>query len=187
MIAGVGGQGTVLASKLIASAAMRRGFNVRTAETIGMAQRGGSVVSHVRVSEEIFSPLIPLKDADMLIAFEPAEAVRQLPFLKPGGMAIVCADAVKPSSGALEGNTYEADEMLAYLRENVLHLVIVNGERLTAGNPCTLNVALLGAAVQSGRLPFGGDDLEAALREMLPQRFHKMNLEAFENGKRLVP
>ena len=81
MIAGVGGQGTVLASKLIAAAAMKQGFDVRTTETIGMAQRGGGVVSHIRMGENIFSPLIPPGKADVLIAFEPAEAVRQLPFL----------------------------------------------------------------------------------------------------------
>jgi len=82
MIAGVGGQGTVLASKLLAAAAIKRGYSVRTTETIGMAQRGGSVVSHVRIGDAVFSPLIPLNSADALIAFEPAEAVRQLVYLR---------------------------------------------------------------------------------------------------------
>ena len=85
LLCGVGGQGVVLASKLIAFAAMRQGKSVRTAETIGMAQRGGSVVSHVRIGEEIYSPQIPLKSADLILAFEPAEAVRSLPYLKAGG------------------------------------------------------------------------------------------------------
>ena len=82
LLAGVGGQGTVLASKLIAQSAMNRGLNARTAETIGMAQRGGCVVSHVRVGEKIHSPLIPQHKADLIIGFEPAEAVRCLPYLK---------------------------------------------------------------------------------------------------------
>ncbi len=89
ILAGVGGQGTVLASKLIAQAAMDKGQNVRTAETIGMAQRGGCVVSHVRVGDEIFSPLIPKHTADIIIGFEPAEAVRCLSYLKKDGTVVV--------------------------------------------------------------------------------------------------
>ena len=89
LLCGVGGQGVVLASKLIAYAAMEKGMFVRTSETIGMAQRGGSVVSHVRVGEEIHSPMIPKGSADVLLAFEPAEAVRNLSYLKKGGIVIV--------------------------------------------------------------------------------------------------
>jgi indolepyruvate ferredoxin oxidoreductase alpha subunit len=187
MIAGVGGQGTVLASKLIANAAMKRGYSVRTAETIGMAQRGGSVVSHVRAGSKVYSPLIPLGEADVLLAFEPAEAVRQLPYLKRGGLAIVCADAIKPASGALDGNNYEAGDMLKYLREyaaaNASGLIIVNAADLTAGNPRTLNVALLGVAARSGRLPLTPDGFTEALTEMLRPRFHEMNLRAFNRGQ----
>lgn len=82
LLCGVGGQGTVLASRLIALAAMEKGMEARGAETIGMAQRGGSVVSHVRIGENIYSPMIPHRGADVLICFEPAEAVRCLPYLK---------------------------------------------------------------------------------------------------------
>ncbi|MDR0324210.1 MAG: 2-oxoacid:acceptor oxidoreductase family protein, partial [Treponema sp.] len=120
LIAGVGGQGTVLASKLIAAAAMKSGFSVRTTETIGMAQRGGSVVSHVRIGDDIFSPLIPVGRADALVAFEPGEAVRQLPFLKDGGVLIVSDTAIKPVA-ALQGssfdksNGYESNAMVEYL------------------------------------------------------------------------
>ena len=95
MIAGVGGQGTVLASKLIAAAAMKKGLNVRTTETIGMAQRGGSVFGHVRIglttdsdSGQIFSPLIPMGKANAILALEPAEAVRQLPYLRKDGTVV---------------------------------------------------------------------------------------------------
>jgi len=84
LLCGVGGQGTVLASRMIAAAAMKRGLFAETAETIGMAQRGGSVVSHVRVGENQYSPLIPYGKADIIIGFEPAEAVRCLPYLKNG-------------------------------------------------------------------------------------------------------
>ena len=82
LICGIGGQGTVLASKLIASSAMAQGRSVHSAETIGMAQRGGSVTSHVRIGDDVFSPLIPEGKADLILAFEPAEAVRNLKYLK---------------------------------------------------------------------------------------------------------
>ena len=96
LLAGVGGQGTVLASKLLARAAMDAGLNVRTAETIGMAQRGGCVVSHVRTGDDIASPLVPKHTADVMIAFEPAEAVRCLDYLAPDGAVIVNKKAVMP-------------------------------------------------------------------------------------------
>ena len=94
LLCGVGGQGTVLASRLIAQAAMECGHFARTTETIGMAQRGGCVVSHVRIGEECQSPLIPLGKADILVGFEPGEAVRCLPYLAPGAPAVVCVTPV---------------------------------------------------------------------------------------------
>ena len=181
MIAGVGGQGTVLASKLIAAAAMKRGYDVRTTETIGMAQRGGSVVSHVRIGENICSPLIPPGAAQALIAFEPAEAVRQLPYLCAGGLLIVCGSAVKPIA-APGAAPYEAAAMIAYLKANVPKLIAVDGRRL---EQCakTLNTALLGVAAHSGIFPFDADALKEVIPEMLPQRFWDVNLRSFELGR----
>ena len=171
LLCGVGGQGVVLASKLIAYAAMEPGKFVRTTETIGMAQRGGSVVSHVRMGTEVHSPLIPLKSADMLLAFEPAEAVRCLPYLKEGGTVIVSSKTVKPVTATLSGSTYEGTEMLEYLKKNVENLAILDGEEICrqAGSSRVLNVALLGAA---GLAVFllamkYGDRLEAAILRRL--------------------
>ena len=182
MIAGVGGQGTVLASKLIAAAAMKKGYDVRTTETIGMAQRGGSVTSHVRAGENIFSPLIPLGRADALIAFEPAEAARQMQYLRRGGMMIVCDSAIKPAADPKAGS-YETAVIIDYLKANVQKLLVLNGQRLTEQNAKTLNVALLGAAAQSGIFPFDADTLKDVIPEILPQRFWEMNLKSFELGK----
>jgi len=168
MIAGVGGQGTVLASKLIAAAAIKKGFDVRTTETIGMAQRGGSVFGHVRIGENIFSPIIPIGRADALIGFEPAETVRQLPFLRNDGSVIVYNS----------GNR----DMIHYLKDNVQKLIVIEARSLTELNVKTLNVFLLGAAVQSGILPFDAETLKQVLREMLPERFLEINLKAFEGG-----
>ncbi|NLP00034.1 MAG: indolepyruvate oxidoreductase subunit beta [Clostridiaceae bacterium] len=187
LIAGVGGQGTVLASKLIAAAAMNKGLDVRTTETIGMAQRGGSVVSHVRMGRNVHSPLIRPKRAQAIIGFEPAEAVRILHYLSGNGLMIVCDTAIKPVTSSLSGDTYKVSEMTDYLKNNVKSLVIIDGEKLLreCRNPKTLNVALLGAAVESGVFPFGADDMKDALQNTLPQRFIDINLNSFEIGRRI--
>ena len=85
LLCGVGGQGTVLASKLIAQAAMNKNIPVMSAETIGMAQKGGSVVSYIRLGDNLYTPMIAKKEADIIVGFEPAEAVRMMPYLKDGG------------------------------------------------------------------------------------------------------
>ena len=126
----MGGQGTVLASKLVASSAMQCGHDVRTTETIGMAQRGGCVVSHVRIGENIASPLIPLGSAQAILAFEPAEAVRVLPYLADDGLLITLNTAVKPVSSSLSGDNYKASEMLDHLNAEVKNLLIIDGEEL---------------------------------------------------------
>ena len=128
LLCGVGGQGVVLASKLIAYAAMEKGMEVRTSETIGMSQRGGSVASHVRMGQEIYSPMIPRHSADVILAFEPAEAVRSLSYLKKGGVVVVNKKAVKPVTAALSRSCYDGGEMICYLRKQAERLYVVDGE-----------------------------------------------------------
>jgi len=191
IIAGVGGQGTVLASKLIAAAAMKKGFDVRTTETIGMAQRGGCVFGHVRIGKNIFSPLVPQGKADALIAFEPAEAVRQLSYLRKDGTVIVCDNPVKPVTISSSGD-YEAEAMMVYLKSNAGKIITAdikklldNSKTASGGGAKTLNVFLLGAAAQNGIFPFDADMLMNILKEVLPNRILEMNLKAFESGRRL--
>ncbi|MEE0705656.1 MAG: 2-oxoacid:acceptor oxidoreductase family protein, partial [Adlercreutzia sp.] len=122
LLAGVGGQGTVLAAKVLAQAALARGWQVRTAETIGMAQRGGNVTSHVRMGsegEEVFSSLITPGTADMVIALEPGEAARALPYLAPGGVLVTATTAIQPVTAALASQPYRAGDVVAAL-ENAL-------------------------------------------------------------------
>ena len=122
LLAGVGGQGTVLAAKVLAQAAQSRGWQVRTAETIGMAQRGGNVTSHVRMGsngEEVFSPLITPGTADMVIALEPGEAARALPFLAPGGVLVTATTAIQPVTAALAGEPYRAGDVVAALANSL--------------------------------------------------------------------
>lgn len=183
MLTGVGGQGTVLMSRLIGSAAIAKGYAVRGTETIGMAQRGGSVVSHVRLGDEIHSPLIPLFGADLLIAFEPAEAVRALPFLKPGGAVLVIDRAVRPASSALSGD-YNTLVMIEYLKQTVENLIVIDGEELIrkCKTAKVMNVALLGVAVKHRLLPFTMEDAEQVLKERLPGKFLEVNLHALHIG-----
>ncbi|MCL2185238.1 MAG: indolepyruvate oxidoreductase subunit beta [Treponema sp.] len=181
MIAGVGGQGTVLASKLISAAAMKKGFDVRTTETIGMAQRGGSVFGHCRIGENIFSPLIPLGKADALIAFEPSEAVRQLAYIQKNSTVLVCDKVMSPVN-----SSYELKEMIDYLKKNAPKLIMIDSQRLANQNPKTLNVTLLGAAAQSGIFPFDAQTLKEVLPEILPQRLLEMNYRALELGREVI-
>ncbi|MBQ7719221.1 MAG: 2-oxoacid:acceptor oxidoreductase family protein, partial [Clostridia bacterium] len=118
ILCGVGGPGTVLASKLAAAAAMNRGFGVKTAETIGMAQRGGSVFSHLRIGDDIASPLIAKGQADLIIGFEPAETVRMLPYLKKGGSAVVSSRPIMPVSASIGASVYPLGEIMDYLKSS---------------------------------------------------------------------
>lgn len=182
LLCGVGGQGTVLASKLIAFAAMEKGEQVRTSETIGMSQRGGCVVSHVRTGDNIQSPMLPKGSADVIIAFEPAEAVRNISYLKNDGVVIVNKKAVKPVTASLSGSDYDGSEMLDYLKSVVKNLTVIDGDEICekCGSPKVLNIALLAAAAKSGELGITVEELKSAIKKRIPQKFHDMNLKAVE-------
>lgn len=188
LLCGVGGQGTVLASKLIAYAALDKGMFVRTTETIGMAQRGGSVVSHVRMGEEIHSPLIPKGQADVMIAFEPAEAVRNLSYLKDGGVAVVNMKAVKPVTATLSNTEYTGQEMIGYLKKHVKNLILVDGEAVCAevGSAKVLNVTLLGAALASNVLNLSLEEMEKEIETHVKKQFVEMNKRALAHGAAAV-
>lgn len=183
VLAGVGGQGTVLASKLLAQAAMDQGLGVHTAETIGMAQRGGSVVSHVRIGPEAVSPLVPLASADILVGFESAEAVRSIALLAPGGRIVVNTGAIVPFTCSLASQAYEAADMLAYLAQFPGTLCI-DGAAICrqVGTDKVLNVALLGAAVATGVFPFTVDAVEGTIDYFLPAPIRAMNKKALRLG-----
>lgn len=183
LICGVGGQGTVLASKIIAAAAMEEGSPVHSAETIGMAQRGGSVTSHVRIGGEVYSPLIPFGGADMLLAFEPGEAVRNLRYLKKGGIAVVNTSAVKPVTESLKETGYDGSEMTAYLKEKC-SCIFVNAEEVCRpfGSTKFFNIIMLGVAAGSGHLGLEKDTLLKQIEQRVPSRFLDVNLRAFQTG-----
>ncbi|MGD9639974.1 MAG: indolepyruvate oxidoreductase subunit beta, partial [Synergistaceae bacterium] len=165
VVAGVGGQGTLLASKILSEAAQRRGLFVRTSETIGMAQRGGSVSSHIRIGSQDVSPVIPLRHADVLIGFELAEAARQLNRLKPDASAVVNVDCIIPTNVALRQGEYHCDEYLSAIKNNIGRGFYINAAPMAieAGDARTLNIVLLGFSVGAGILPFGEDEIREAM------------------------
>ncbi|MCR5523174.1 MAG: indolepyruvate oxidoreductase subunit beta [Clostridia bacterium] len=180
LICGVGGQGIVLTSKLIAATAMRKNIPVMSAETIGMAQKGGSVFSFLRLGDNLSSPMFGEGRADILIGFEPAEAVRMLPYLRDGGTVIVNTHAIMPVTAALRGSSYTGTEMLDYLKENTGNLITVDGEEACReiGSPRALNMIMLGAAVRSSVLPFGIEDIEETMKITVRPQFVEMNSRA---------
>ena len=185
LLAGVGGQGTVLASKIIAACAIKKGEKAHTAETIGMAQRGGCVVSHVRVGD-CYSPLIPKGQADVIIGFEPGEAVRVLPYLKEGGTVVVSSAPIKPITDSLSDSSYNGQEMLQILKNNAKNVIVVDGEEIIKelGSAKSLNIALLGAAAKSGQLDISIEDVEDIIKTTLKPQFIEANLKALSLGEK---
>ena len=192
LLTGVGGQGTVLAAKVLAQAAQAKGWQVRTAETIGMAQRGGSVVSHVRMGddgEEVIAPLVAKGTADMIIAFEPAEAARVLPYLAPDGVMVSATTSIQPIMAALSSEPYLAETTVTSLDERLnecaaapVRFVLVDDEAVLSqvGNRKALNTVLLAFALKTGHLPLSLDDLRDAIRACVKPRFVELNLAAID-------
>ncbi|MDR1471152.1 MAG: indolepyruvate oxidoreductase subunit beta [Synergistaceae bacterium] len=181
LIAGVGGQGTVLASRLISSAALARGLDVRGAETIGMAQRGGSVLSHVRMGRDIKSPLISPGRADVVLAFELCEAARASGYLKRDGLMVACDRVIQPASG------YDPDAMRALLEASVPRLLILKSGAI--GAACgirALNTAIIGAACARGAFPFSIGDMEKIIDERFDADGSRMNRAALRLGETLA-
>ena len=179
LICGVGGQGTVLAAKVLSQAAISKGERVLSAETIGMAQRGGSVTSHVRIGEDIYSPLIPQGQADIIIAFEAAEAARNINYLKKGGMIIVNKKIVQPTTASLTGKTFSQDEMIDYLEKNAKVIAVDTDQACkTLGSSKVVNMVLLGAACKTGLIE--KEDLKSAIKMLVKPAFHELNLKAIE-------
>ena len=184
IIAGVGGQGTLLASKIISAAAEARGLFVRTSETIGMAQRGGSVSSHIRIGAQDVSPVIPLGHADILIGFELAEAARQIPRLCAGARSVINTDTIIPTNVALKKGKYMETEYLEALKNRLPDGIFVSASSAAteAGDSRTLNIVLLGAASGASILPFSEEELRGAMQVCVKPKLLAMNEKAFELG-----
>lgn len=187
ILAGVGGQGTILASDVLAEVGFRSGYDVKKAEVHGMAQRGGSVVSHVRWGEVVCSPLIGSGEAHFLLAFEKAEALRYINFLRLGGIVILNDQAIEPITVTSGGATYPDDvhvrRVLAQATDRVYWVpALAIAEEL--GNPRVTNMVLLGSL--SVLLPIPSDTWLEVIEEHVPARFAALNREAFQRGRNVV-
>jgi len=181
LLAGVGGQGTLLASEVLSEVLMLAGFDVKKSEIHGMSQRGGSVTSHVRWGEKVYSPLIPEGTADILFGFELLETYRYLPMLREGGSVVVNDLKIAPGPVATGMDSYPED-IPGKLRGQVDDVTLVNGMEMAkqAGNYRTVNTVLLGAL--SKRMDIDHDLWIKALEKQVPGKFLQENLKAFELG-----
>ena len=182
LLCGVGGQGIVLTSKLLAAAAMAKNIPVMSAETIGMAQTGGCVFSFLRMGDELYCPMFPKGTADLLIGFEPAEAVRMLPYLKPDGIVILNTHPIQPVTATLSGKAYDAEAMIAYLQRHAKQVTLLDGEAACReiGSPKVLNMVMLGAILRSQVLPLTLSDVQAAMERTVKPQFRELNRKALE-------
>jgi len=186
LIVGVGGQGTLLASKVLGNLALQKGCDVKVSEVHGMAQRGGSVVTHVRFGERVHAPIIGEGGADFILAFEKLEALRYLNYLRPGGTVIVNDREIPPMPVVMGAARYP-DDVLTTLGKSAGGLVCVDatGIALECGNARAMNVVLLG--VLARRLGGSGMDWTAALKKTVNQRFLEANIAAFKRGYAFSP
>ena len=184
LLVGVGGQGILLASEVLSEAAMLAGFDVKKSEIHGMSQRGGSVVSHVRYGAEVFSPIVPEGEGDILFGFELMETVRSLPLLKQGG-TVVANDLKIPPPSVLMGIEPYPDGLAERIKAQFDDFLLVDGQKIAAeaGNARAANTVLLGTV--SKRLNIPVDQWMKALKKMVPAKALDVNLRAFLMGREL--
>ena len=184
LLTGVGGQGTILTSKILAAGLMEKGYDVKMSEIHGMSQRGGTVNTQIKYGEKIYAPNIGEGEADLIVAFEKVEALRALPYLKKGGR-IVMDDREIYSMPVLVGSAaypHDADEVLKKVVKNV---TVVPASKIARelGNIKAQNICLLGALIRA--LNLEDIDWKKLITENVPAKFLEVNLKAFEAGRKL--
>jgi indolepyruvate ferredoxin oxidoreductase beta subunit len=187
LVTGVGGQGVVLASDIIGEAAIAAGYDVKKTDTLGMAQRGGSVVSHVRLGPKVWSPLAREGEVDVLLAFEKLEAARWGHYLRQDAVAIVNNYEQPPQSVSLGKEKYPDDAAVAAaLGRLTSHVYIVDGSERAKqlGNPRTLNIFMLGCL--SVFAPIDQATWKECISRRLPEKIRQVNLAAFEIGRKEI-
>jgi len=186
-LSGVGGQGTILASNILAEVFLNEGYDVKKAEVHGMAQRGGDVTTHFRFGKKVHSPLIEYGEADFLMSFELLEAARYINWVKPEGKIIINKQAILPPAVSLGQVEYPEDiekTFKKYFRNNVW---IINGQEIARklGNIQAANVVLTGAF--SNFFPeIKEDQWTEAIKALLPVKLHELNIKAFYEGKKTI-
>lgn len=180
MIVGVGGQGTLLASRILGNAVISEGYDVKLSEVHGMSQRGGSVVTYVKFGDKVYSPIVDKGEADIILAFELLEAYRALPYLKKGGKMIVNDQQINPMpviTGAAE-YPHDIKEKL----ENVCNITVTDALAAAqkAGNIKAVNVVLIGVMARNTDIPY--ETWIETIKQTVPAKFLDVNLKAFDMG-----
>jgi len=184
-LCGVGGQGILLASEIISSACMKAGFDIKQSEVHGMAQRGGSVVAHLRYGEKVYSPLIEPGDADIVVSFELLEALRYLPYMNRKTRVIVNTQKILPAPVATGVDTYPAD-VFDQLAQRGLSVFPIDAFEIaqSAGETRAVNMVLVGAL--SALLPLNEDIFLEVISERIPEKIRKKNTDAFLKGNEAI-
>lgn len=183
MIVGVGGQGTLLASRILGNTVINEGYDVKVSEVHGMSQRGGSVVTYVKYGEKVYSPIIDEGEADIILAFELLEAMRALPYLKKGGKIIVNNQTIDPMP-VITGAAHYPESIIEKLSDKVETLPI-DALKLAkeAGNIKAVNVVLIGVMAKSTDIPY--ENWIETIKTTVPEKFLDVNLKAFELGYKI--
>lgn len=185
MIVGVGGQGSLLASRLLGNVLLSQGFDVKVSEVHGMSQRGGSVVTYVKYGEKVYSPVIEKGEADVIISFEELEAARYLPYLKKGGHIITSTQKIDPMPVITGAAKYPSD-IVKKIEEKGVKVTAVDALSLAeqVGNAKASNVVLMGVASKS--TDFDVSVWQEAIKACVPPKFLELNQKAFELGRKAV-
>lgn len=183
-LVGVGGQGTILAAKVLCEALIEAGYDVKMSEIHGMSQRGGSVSSEIRYGQEVYSPVIERGTADILVAFEQMEAARYIDYLAPKGKVIINNLRIN-SMVTLNGKVPYPKDIISTLKQNN-SLIEVDASKtaLDLGNSKVMNIVMLGVLAKSCDL--SDIDIETAIQKVVKEKFIDLNLQAFKSGKDLV-
>jgi len=184
LITGVGGQGNILASDIIGEVAITAAYDVKKTDTLGMAQRGGSVISHIRIARNVYSPLIRAGEVDILLGFEKLEAARWCHYLKKDGVAIINNQAIPPLAVSLGQDKYPTDSEIAdILRQRTEKFYLIDGttKAVALGNLRTLNIFMLGCL--SYFIDFDINLWRETISQHLKANIRQVNLKAFELGR----
>jgi indolepyruvate ferredoxin oxidoreductase, beta subunit len=181
MLVGVGGQGTLLASRVLGSVALKKAYDVKVSEVHGMSQRGGSVVTYVKFGEKVYSPLIERGEADIILAFEQLEALRWIEYLKEDGKMIINDQKIDPMP-VITGKAKYTDNIIEKIKDKFSKTVSIDALKIAkeCGNIKAVNIVLIGLMAKSTDIE--EDIWLEAIREVIPQKFLDVNLKAFDAG-----
>ncbi len=185
LITGVGGQGVILISELLGNAAVSDGLNVRGSEVLGMAVRGGSVISTIRIGSEVYGPLIPMGKCDILIGIEPSEALRNITYLSPSSLVILNMAKVVPTSVFIGESSYPSlEEIVEKLSQIANRVIRLKAAQIAeeAGSVMAANIVMLGALFGTGQLPIKIETTKEQIRARFSAKLAPVNIKAFDLG-----